>query len=135
MSRYLLDTTVLSDFARGDAAVRARLLAVPPSAVAVSTITVMEVEYGLALAPARARRLRPVLSAVLGSVEQVPYTADDAHASAVARADLRKRGRPIGPYDLLIAGTALSRGLVLVTSNVKELSHVKSLDIEDWRIR
>jgi tRNA(fMet)-specific endonuclease VapC len=133
MTKYLLDTTVVSDFARGDAAVRSRLLAVPPSAIAVSTITVMEVEYGLALAPGRARKLRPVLTALLDSVEQVPYTADDARASAAVRAELRKRGRPIGPYDLLIAGTALSRGRVLVTSNVKELSHVKALDLEDWR--
>jgi len=133
VSRYLLDTTVVSDFARGLPAVRSRLIATNPADVAVTTITLMEVEYGLALAPARGRRLRPALSALLDTIEQLAYSAEDARASAAVRAALRKRGRPVGPYDLLIAGTALSRGRILVTSNVRELSHVSGLVIEDWR--
>src|SRR5207248_7753832 len=120
VKRFLLDTTVLSDFARGDAAVRARLVATPPSAIAVTTVTVMEIEYGLALAPGRAKRLRPILSDLFGAVEQLEYSADDARATAALRAELRKRGEPIGPSDLLIAGTALNRGRVLVTSNLSE---------------
>ncbi len=133
MIRYLLDTTVLSDFARGDRNVHARLVTTPPSRLAVTTITVMEVEYGLALSTKRAKTIRPVLDAILGTLTRLAYSDDDARATATLRAVLRKRGTPIGPYDALIAGTAVSRGLLLVTSNTGEFERVPGLEVEDWR--
>jgi tRNA(fMet)-specific endonuclease VapC len=48
------------------------------------------------------------------------------------RADLESKGTPIGPYDTLIAGIALSSGAILVTHNTKEFKRVKGLNIEDW---
>ncbi len=130
---YLLDTCVLSDFARGDASTQARLKATPPRLVSVSAITAMEVEFGLALDPARARRLAPVMRRLLDAVSVIAYEAADARATAGLRAVLQKRGRPIGAYDALIAGSALARGLVLVTSNEREFARVDGLSIENWR--
>ena len=130
---WLLDTCALSDFARGEPGTLRRLKAVHPSAVAVSAITVMEVEYGLLLAESRAKTLGPVVRAVLGAVVILPYTAEDARASASLRAALEKKGRPIGAYDVLIAGAALSRGLMLVTSNVREFGRISGLRVENWR--
>jgi tRNA(fMet)-specific endonuclease VapC len=59
---------------------------------------------------------------------------DDAAAahSAEIRANLERRGMPIGGYDLLIAGHGRSRGLVVVTGNLKEFSRVEGLRVEDW---
>jgi tRNA(fMet)-specific endonuclease VapC len=131
--KYLLDTCVLSDFARGDANTLARVKSTPPQLVAVSSVTVMEVEFGLALNAARARKLAPVMHALLGSMTVLPYHSEDARATATLRAVLQKRGRPIGPYDALIAGCALSRGLVLVTSNESEFQRVSGLAVENWR--
>lgn len=131
--RYLLDICVLSDFARGDANTLDRVKATPPEHVAVSSITVMEVEFGLALDAQRARRLAPVMHALLGAIIVLPYDAEDARATAALRAALQKKGRPIGAYDALIAGCALARGLVLVTSNEREFSRVSGLTIENWR--
>ncbi|MBI4191124.1 MAG: type II toxin-antitoxin system VapC family toxin, partial [Betaproteobacteria bacterium] len=54
-------------------------------------------------------------------------------ATAALRAALQKKGRPIGAYDVLIAGCALARGLVLVTSNEREFRRVGGLRIENWR--
>ena len=131
--RYLLDTCVLSDFARGDANTLERVKVAPPEHIAVSSITAMEVEFGLALDAARARRLAPVMHALLGAMAVLPYDAEDARATATLRAALQKKGRPIGAYDALIAGCALARGLVLVTSNEREFGRVGGLKIENWR--
>ena len=105
---YLLDTCVLSDFARGDANTLDRLKATSPELVAVSSITAMEIEFGLALDALRARKLAPAMHALLGAITVLPYDIEDARATAVLRAALQKKGRPIGAYDALIAGCALA---------------------------
>lgn len=130
---WLLDTCVLSDFARGEPGTLARLKSASPSSLAVSAITVMEVEYGLARAPARARRVAPVMQALLDAFTILPYAAQDARASAALRAALEAKGRPIGAYDILIAGTALSHGCALVTANVEEFARIAGLRVENWR--
>ncbi len=130
---YLLDTCALSDFARGEAGTVARLKETSPGEIAVSTISVMEIEYGLSLDEERTRSLASVMRALLGAVQVLPYAAEDARASASLRATLEKKGRPIGAYDVLIAGAGLARGLVLVTSNVREFRRVSGLRVENWR--
>ena len=60
-------------------------------------------------------------------------TANDARRAGDVRAALRARGTPIGPYDVLIAGQALARGLILVTHNVAEFSRVEGLRVENWQ--
>jgi tRNA(fMet)-specific endonuclease VapC len=124
---------VLSDFARGDAPTLERVKASSPGDIAVSSITAMEIEFGLALNAARARRLAPVMHALLQAVAILPYGVAEGRATASLRAALQKRGRPIGAYDALIAGCALARGLVLVTSNEREFGRIGGLRIENWR--
>ena len=65
-------------------------------------------------------------------LEIVPFDASDARSAGAVRASLERSGRPIGPYDILIAGQARARGLVLVTANVREFDRVDGLDCEDW---
>lgn len=130
---YLLDTCVLSDFARGEAGTLARLKEASPAQICVSAISVMEVEYGLSLDAQRAGTLAPIMRAILGAVRILPYGAEDARASASLRAALEKKGQPIGAYDVLIAGSALSRGLVVVTSSVREFGRISTLRVENWR--
>lgn len=130
---FLLDTCVLSDFARGEPSTLQRMKDTSPTLLAVSTITAMEIEFGLALNPARARRLAPVMRALLASITILPYEERDARATATLRAALQRRGRPIGAYDALIAGSALARGLVLVSSNEREFSRITGLALENWR--
>lgn len=132
--RYLLDTTVISDFTRGEPAVLSRLKMAGKREVSISTVTAMEIEYGLLLNPARARKIEPVIRALLTDMTVFPYAFEDACATAAVRASLAKRGTPIGPFDLMIAGTALRRGLVMVTSNSNEFARVSGLNLEDWRI-
>jgi tRNA(fMet)-specific endonuclease VapC len=131
--RYLLDTTVVSDFTRGVPNVLAHLKALRKGDVAISTVTSMEIKYGLMLNPARARKIEPMIRALLQDLHVFPYELEDATATAAIRAALTKRGTPIGPYEVMIAGTALRRGLVMVTSNGDEFERIHGLVLEDWR--
>jgi tRNA(fMet)-specific endonuclease VapC len=131
--RFLLDTCVVSDFAQGQPLVLARVKAAAPEDLAASAITEMEVAYGLLLNPRLASRLKPVMDAFFGAIRVLPYDRAAAEATARARANLKQRGRPIGAYDILIAGSALAQELILVTSNVREFRRVEGLRIEDWR--
>ncbi len=131
--RYLLDTCVLSDFARGEASTLARIKQASPGNLAISAVTEMEIDYGLRLNPRLARKLKPVIDAFVEAVTVLPYDRAAAHATSELRAILKRSGRPLGAYDALIAGTALAEELILVTSNVREFSRVTVLRLEDWR--
>jgi tRNA(fMet)-specific endonuclease VapC len=130
---FLLDTTVVSDFVRGVPSVLARLKSTSKTDTAISTVTAMEVDYGLILNSARARRIEPIIRSLLRDLQVLPFTQEDAAATAAVRAALAKRGTPIGPYNVMIAGSALRRGLVMVTSNGDEFGRIHGLILEDWR--
>ncbi len=131
--KYLLDIGCISDFVKNEVNTAKRLKNTSPSQIAISSITVMELEYGLLHDPQRAKKLKPLIQALISSVVILPYTEQDASYSAVIRAALRKAGTPIGSYDVLIAGTALSHQLILVTANEKEFQRIPQLLIENWR--
>lgn len=131
--KYLLDTCTVSDFVKGQPNVLARVKTTSPNLIAVSALTRMEVNYGLALNAVRARKLAPVLDAFFSAIATLPFDEADAQAAAAIRAALKTKGQPIGAYDVLIAGTGLARGLVVVTSNVSEFKRVIGLQVEDWR--
>lgn len=131
--KYLLDTCTVSDFVKGHPNVLARVKATPPNLITVSVLTRMEVDYGLALNAERARKLAPMLDAFFSTIATLPFDQADAKAAAAIRAALKIMGQPIGAYDVLIAGTGLTRGLVVVTSNVGEFKRVSGLQVEDWR--
>jgi tRNA(fMet)-specific endonuclease VapC len=131
--KYLLDTCTVSDFVKGQPNVLARVKATPPNLIAVSALTRMEVDYGLALNADRAKKLAPVLDAFFSTIVTLPFDEVDAKAAAAIRAALKSLGQPIGAYDVLIAGTGLAKGLMVVTSNVGEFKRVSGLQVEDWR--
>ena len=131
--KYLLDSGTVSDFVKGQPKALARVKAASPNQIAVSALTRMEVDYGLALNAARAKKLTPLLDVFFSSIATIPFDEADAQAAAAIRAALKTQGQPIGAYDVLIAGTGLARGLVVVTSNVGEFKRVSGLHVEDWR--
>ncbi len=131
--KYLLDTCCISDFVKNDLHTVTHLKNKPPSQIAISSITVMELEYGLLHDPQRAKKIKPIVQGIISSVVILPYTEEDANYSATIRATLRKAGTPIGCYDVLIAGVALRHQLILVTANEKEFERVPNLHIENWR--
>ncbi len=68
------------------------------------------------LNPARVRKIQTVVDSLLAMIHILPYEQEDAATTASIRSHLKTAGTPIGSYDVMIAGTALSRGLIMVTS-------------------
>lgn len=128
---YLLDTNTLIYFFKGQGKVPERLLAVPPGEIAVPSVTVFEIETGIARSR-QPERLRQDLDDLLTMVAVLPFGRPEARSAATIRAGLESAGIPIGPYDTLIAATALANALVLVTRNVREFSRIDGLKVENW---
>lgn len=128
---FLLDTNTLIYYFKGQGQVATRLLATPPDRLAVSTVTLFEIETGLRKMPravARRRQLSEFIAAALVWELDLPA----ASAAAIIRADLERRGQAIGPLDNLIAGIAVARRATLVTHNIGEFSRVPRLTLTDW---
>jgi tRNA(fMet)-specific endonuclease VapC len=130
---YLLDTDTFSNLVRNHARVELRYSLVGTAATCISTVTVHEIEFGRLLHPERMTRHNSRINALLREIPVLPFDFDDACTSSRIDVALTSAGERIGEYDVLIAGTALARGLILVTSNTREFCRVDGLQLEDWR--
>lgn len=129
--RYLLDANVvialLNDTA-SKAAQRARRKR--SGDIAIPAIVAHELFYG-AFKSRRAAQNVALIDALHFAV--IEFDKEDARHAGELRAFLVSRGTPIGPYDVLIAGQAMARNMILVTHNVDEFQRVPKLRIEDWQ--
>lgn len=132
--KYLLDTNAVSDIGRNVLWVKRRFTLLDPKLIAVSTVSIKELQYGRVRNPHASRKFDAAIDELLAKVDVISFDVQDAYAAGSIRAWLARAGKPIGPYDLMIAGTALARGLILVTSNTREFCRVPNLVHEDWRI-
>jgi tRNA(fMet)-specific endonuclease VapC len=128
----LLDTNVVVHYLKGDPAIVARIYKASRGELAIPAIVVYELEYGTLRSKLPARRRRE-LEAGLEHIRHVPFDSAAAMAAATIRVALEKQGLMIGPLDMLIAGTAISRGAALVTNNAAEFSRVPGLRVLDWK--
>ena len=128
---YVLDTNTLIYFFKGMGNVSTRLFKQPPKAIGIPTIVLFELEVGIAKSSSPEKR-RGQLEAFAGTVNLLPLGHEEVRCAAAIRADLEKQGKPIGPYDVLIAGTVLAHKGVLVTRNTREFERIEGLQIEDW---
>lgn len=128
---YILDTNTLIYFFRGIGNVPSRFLAISPKEIAIPTIVIFELEYGIAKSSSPKKR-QAQLNEICSLVTILPFGEKEAISAASIRAKLEKSGTPIGPYDLLIAGTALEHKGILVTNNLKEFSRIPKLKTENW---
>ena len=128
---YVLDTNVLIYFFKGLGNVPKKLLSVSPKVIGIPAVVLYELEYGIAKSSSPRKRQKQ-LTELCSLVNVLPFGVAEARATAQIRASLERKGKPIGPYDLLIAGTAASHDAVLVTNNVKEFSRIPKLRVENW---
>lgn len=97
----------------------------------ISTVTLMELVYGAEKSSQPERNLIDV-EGFAARLEVLAYDNEAAYHTGQLRAELAKLGTPIGAYDPMIAGHARSRGLILVTNNLREFSRVPGLRVVDW---
>ncbi|WP_435955762.1 type II toxin-antitoxin system tRNA(fMet)-specific endonuclease VapC [Dryocola sp. BD626] len=100
----------------------------------ISSITLMELIYG-AEKSANPEKNLAVIESFAARLEVLNFGSEAAAHSGQVRAELAKKGAPIGPYDNMIAGHARSLGLTVVTNNLREFERVAGIRVEDWTNR
>lgn len=131
MLRYLLDTNLCIRVLRDRPAGLRERFNLNADSLCISTIVLTELLHGAAKSGQPAHN-RQEVERFAARLETLPFDAAAADHAADIRADLERIGRPIGGYDLLIAGHARSRGLIVVTGNLAEFERAKGLRCEDW---
>jgi tRNA(fMet)-specific endonuclease VapC len=129
--QFLLDTNILIAMSKQRLGLADRLENIPADAILLSSVVVAEIEYGIAKS-GRRQHNRRVFDSLLSGFRVLPFDAAAARLYGPIRAQLEKRGRLIGPYDLMIAAHAQSLDAVLVTDNTKEFDRIAGLKTENW---
>jgi tRNA(fMet)-specific endonuclease VapC len=130
VTRYMLDTNMVSHLLKQHPAVVRRVVGTPMASLCLSAITAGELLFGLAKR-LDAIRLHRAVGELLLRVDVLPWDNGVAKRYGNMRADLVRAGKSLAPLDLLIAAHALSAGAVLVT-NDGAFRQVSVLDVEDW---
>ena len=126
---YLLDSNAVIALSKAHPVLINRLKHKEPGEVAISSIVAHELCYGAF----KSERV----AANLASFERfrfkiLAFDASDARRAGEVRAALGAKGTPIGPFDTLIAGQTVARGLILITRNIREFGRVADLQVENW---
>ena len=130
--RYMLDANIcIYAIKHKPEKVFQKLQEVEPEDVCVSSVTYAELVHGVEKSVA-VEKNRLALSMLLANIEILDFNVDAADCYGKIRADLGKKGTPIGSLDMMIAGHAQSLGYTVVTNKVKEFSKVQDLKIENW---
>ncbi len=130
--RYMLDTNICIYIIRGKPPqLLQKLTAYPVSDIAVSSITIAELQFGVERS-SQPQQNQLALNQFLIPLNILDFDYEAASSYGSIRADLETRGLQIGSLDTLIAAHAFSRNLVIVTNNVREFSRVPGLTVEDW---
>jgi len=129
---YLPDTNVwIHHLNPAPSIAKTKLSSHSPSQIALCDVVKAELYYG-AYKSARREANLAVLATLFASFNSYPLDGEAARISGEIRADLARKGTPIGPYDLQIAAIALANNCVLVTHNTGEFSRIAGLKLEDW---
>jgi len=133
VTRYLLDTNIVSHFVRQHRQVIRHAIAIPIQALCISAITEGELLFGLARRP-QATALGAGIQQFIQRIDVLSWDRNAAANYANLRASQEKRGKPLAPLDLLIAAHALAAGATLV-SNDSAFTQIPGLTTEDWTKR
>lgn len=133
MTRYMLDTNIISDLIRnpqGKAA--SRIAKVGEKGLCTSIIVAAELRYGCA--KSGSARLQKAVEHVLSEIEVLPFDVPGDAVYGGIRIELEAAGTPIGSNDLLIAAHARALGATIVTANASEFKCIRGLKVENWLV-
>ena len=130
--KYLLDTNVCIKYLNGSSeSIKNNIEKLHLSEIVICSVVKSELFAGAYKSKNKEKTLDK-LKIFFSPIKSLPFTDEAAEVYGNIRADLEKKGTPIGPYDLQIASIAVLNNLTLVTHNVREFSRVEDLKIEDW---
>ena len=128
---FALDTNTVIYFFKNQGRVKDNLFAKSPQKIVIPAIVSYELEVGILKSHGSSQKSKQ-WSTFIDSCQIVGFDTKEAKSAAKIRVDLEKKGKPIGPIDVLIAATAVANNLTLVTHNTKEFKRVAGLKLEDW---
>jgi tRNA(fMet)-specific endonuclease VapC len=129
---YLPDTNVwIHHLNPASSIVKTKLAIYPPSQIALCDVVKAELYYG-AFKSARREANLALLETLFSEFSSFSFDGEAARMFGEIRADLARKGTPIGPYDSQIAAIALANDCILVTHNTGEFSRIAGLKLEDW---
>jgi len=131
MIKYMLDTNILIYTIKNRPKKVREAFKQHSEFLSISTVSLGELFYGAEKSSQPARSLADI-EGLAARLDVVPFDSEAAIHFGQVRAELEKTGKIIGPYDLMIAGHARSRGLILVTNNLREFKRVPGLRVENW---
>lgn len=132
--RYMLDTNIcIYAIKKKPEQVFRHLQEHDPSELCISSVTYAELAHGVEKSQA-VEKNRLALALLLANIEIMSFDSLAAESYGKIRADLEKRGTPIGPLDMMIAGHAKSLNYTVVTNNTKEFERVDGLKLENWAV-
>jgi len=131
LTRYMLDTNIISDLIKNPQGRAAKRIAkVGESNICTSIIVAAELRYGCA--KSGSKRLLKAVEDLLGEIDVLPFDVPaDAEYGAI-RSELEAIGKRIGGNDLLIAAHAYATGTTIVTANTDEFRRVRGLNVDNW---
>ena len=130
--KYMLDTNIcIYTIKHKPPEVIKNFLRHNPDEMCISSITYAELMHGVEKSQA-VERNRMAITLFLSAITILPFNQYAAEEYGKVRAELERKGTPIGSMDMLIAGHARAEELVLVTNNTREFFRVENLEVEDW---
>jgi len=130
---YLLDTDIIIYALKGNPSVKENLQKHMNYALKISVITLMELYYGAHKSQHVTANLAKI-KALEDALEIMTVGQDSVEIFGISKAELEKYGTPLDDFDLIIASTALTHNLILVTNNTKHFERIKGLKLENWAI-
>ncbi len=131
MLKYMLDTNIIIYTIKNKPEKVRAAFKTHYGQICISSVTLMELIYGAEKSSNIEKNLMEI-EGLVARLDVLSYEDSAAIHAGQIRAELAKKGTPIGPYDHMIAGHARSLGLVLVTNNLKEFKRVDGLRLENW---
>lgn len=131
MLKYLLDTNIVIYTIKNRPQAVRQAFKQHQGQIAISTVTWSELVFGVERS-AQPERNQADIDNMAARLDVLSFDEKAANHFAQIRAELYAQGKPIGPYDMMIAGHARAEGLILVTNNTKEFERVSGLRLENW---
>ena len=128
---YLLDTDIMIYNLKGNEMVRQNLRNHINDPIQISSVTLMELYYGAFKSQKVESNIAKVRK-IENSIEIISINKDQVELFGMLKVKLEKAGTPLDDFDLILAATALSHNLILVTNNERHFSRIEGLQIENW---
>ena len=129
--KYLLDTNICVYFLNKNISIVEKIDSIPESELAISIITLAELQFG-AYNSVKIQRNLERIAFFTASISVLPVTPMVTDCYGKIKASLRKKGKPVDDFDILIGATAIVGDLIIATNNERHFENMDGIVLESW---